>query len=73
MWGLTSDAARSHSAAPKSYRSFPRIRRERETTGCRGRLHLSVKTVANYVSNLIVKLGTEDRADAIRLIRDARD
>lgn len=37
-----------------------------------GRLHLSVKSVANYVSIVCLKLGAADRADAARLIRSAR-
>lgn len=37
------------------------------------RLHLSVKTVANYVSIVALKLGAADRADAARLIRAGRD
>lgn len=36
------------------------------------RLHLSVKTVANYVSIVMLKLGAVDRAEAARLIRDTR-
>lgn len=35
------------------------------------RLGLSAKTVANYVSGIIAKVGAEDRADAIRVIRGA--
>lgn len=37
------------------------------------RLHLSVKTVANYVSIIMLKIGAIDRADAARLVRAARD
>jgi DNA-binding NarL/FixJ family response regulator len=37
------------------------------------RLHLSVKTVANYVSIITLKLGAADRADAARLVRATRD
>lgn len=37
------------------------------------RLFLSAKTVANYVSNVSVKLGAADRADLARLVRAARD
>lgn len=37
------------------------------------RLHLSVKTVANYVSIVTLKLGAQDRADAARIVRAARD
>lgn len=33
------------------------------------RLHLSTKTVANYVSIIMLKLGASDRTDAKRLIR----
>lgn len=36
------------------------------------RLHLSVKTVANYVSIVCLKLGAADRADAARRLRAAR-
>lgn len=36
------------------------------------RLHLSVKTVANYVSIVMLKLGAADRAEAARLVRAAR-
>lgn len=36
------------------------------------RLHLSVKTVANYVSIIMLKLGASDRAEAARIIRAAR-
>ncbi|MET0813266.1 MAG: response regulator transcription factor [Microbacterium sp.] len=36
------------------------------------RLHLSVKTVANYVSIVLLKLGVEDRAAAASLLRDRR-
>lgn len=36
------------------------------------RLHLSVKTVANYVSIVMLKLGASDRAEAARLVRAAR-
>lgn len=37
------------------------------------RLFLSTKTVANYVSLVIVKLGVADRAELARLVRAARD
>lgn len=37
------------------------------------RLHLSAKTVANYVSIIMLKLGADDRAEAARLVRAARD
>lgn len=37
------------------------------------RLHLSVKTVANYVSIVLLKLGARDRAEAARIVRAARD
>ena len=37
------------------------------------RLFLSAKTVANYVSLVIVKLGVTDRAELARLVRTARD
>lgn len=37
------------------------------------RLQLSVKTVANYVSIVILKLGAEDRAEAARIVRAARN
>lgn len=37
------------------------------------RLHLSVKTVANYVSIVMLKLGADDRAEAARIVRAARD
>ncbi|WP_426519570.1 response regulator transcription factor [Diaminobutyricibacter sp. McL0618] len=33
------------------------------------RLHLSTKTVANYVSIVMLKLGAADRADAARILR----
>ena len=36
------------------------------------RLVLSPKTAANYVSNILLKLGAADRADAARIIRRAR-
>ncbi len=36
------------------------------------RLHLSVKTVANYVSIILLKLGVEDRAAAAALLRERR-
>ena len=36
------------------------------------RLQLSVKTVANYVSIVILKLGADDRAEAARIERAAR-
>ncbi|MFB9387171.1 response regulator [Pseudonocardia petroleophila] len=36
------------------------------------RLGLSPKTVANYVSTVLLRLGAADRAEAIRLIRDRR-
>lgn len=36
------------------------------------RLHVSVKTVANYVSAVMLKLGAEDRSDAIAIIRGRR-
>lgn len=36
------------------------------------RLHLSVKTVANYVSIVMLKLGAADRAEAARIARGAR-
>lgn len=35
------------------------------------RLHLSVKTVANYVSIVVLKLGAADRAEAGRIVRTA--
>jgi Response regulator containing a CheY-like receiver domain and an HTH DNA-binding domain len=35
------------------------------------RLGLSAKTVANYVSTVLLKLGAEDRLDAARIIRSA--
>lgn len=35
------------------------------------RLHLSVKTVANYVSIVVLKLGAADRAEAARIVRAA--
>ena len=37
------------------------------------RLHLSVKTVANYVSVVMLKLGATDRGEAARLVRAARE
>ncbi|MGW4929471.1 response regulator [Agromyces sp. NPDC004153] len=37
------------------------------------RLGVSRKTVANYVSNVLLKLGAEDRPDAIRIVRRATD
>ncbi|MBS1907062.1 MAG: response regulator transcription factor [Actinobacteria bacterium] len=37
------------------------------------RLFLSAKTVANYVSNVSVKLGATDRAELARIVRAARD
>ena len=36
------------------------------------RLSLSTKTVANYVSTLMLKLGAADRADATRIVRQAQ-
>ncbi len=36
------------------------------------RLHLSVKTVANYVSVVLLKLGASDRAEAAKVVRAAR-
>ncbi|MEJ7773136.1 MAG: response regulator transcription factor [Geodermatophilaceae bacterium] len=36
------------------------------------RLCLSTKTVANYVSAVILKLGAADRAEAARIVREAR-
>ena len=36
------------------------------------RAHLSVKTVANYVSIILLKLGVDDRAAAAALLRDLR-
>ena len=36
------------------------------------RLGLSAKTVANYVSSVLLKLGVEDRAEAARVVRAAR-
>lgn len=37
------------------------------------RLGVSRKTVANYVSNVLLKLGAEDRLDAVRIVRRATD
>ncbi|KRC61733.1 LuxR family transcriptional regulator [Agromyces sp. Root81] len=37
------------------------------------RLHLSTKTVANYVSLILVKLGADDRRAASRIVRESRD
>jgi DNA-binding NarL/FixJ family response regulator len=37
------------------------------------RLGLSTKTVANYVSTVLLKIGVEDRVEAARVIRAARD
>jgi len=37
------------------------------------RLHLSTKTVANYVSLILVKLGADDRRAASRIVRADRD
>ncbi|TYL53859.1 response regulator [Agromyces mariniharenae] len=37
------------------------------------RLGVSRKTVANYVSSVLLKLGAEDRPDAIRIVRRATD
>lgn len=37
------------------------------------RLHISIKTVANYVSNLLNKLQVEDRNAAKRLLQKSRD
>lgn len=37
------------------------------------RLHLSVKTVANYVSIVMLKVGAADRAETARIVRSARD
>lgn len=36
------------------------------------RLSLSNKTIANYVSTVLVKLGARDRRDAERMVREAR-
>ena len=36
------------------------------------RLYVSVKTVANNVSAVMLKLGVEDRAEAIAIIRSRR-
>ena len=36
------------------------------------RLCLSTKTVANYVSTVMLKLGAADRAEAARIVREAR-
>ena len=36
------------------------------------RLHLSVKTVANYVSIILLKVGAEDRTTAAAVLRDRR-
>ncbi|WP_226378104.1 LuxR C-terminal-related transcriptional regulator [Pseudonocardia abyssalis] len=36
------------------------------------RLGLSSKTVANYVSTILLRVGAADRAEVIRLIRDRR-
>ena len=36
------------------------------------RLSLSTKTVANYVSAVILKLGAQDRDEAARIVRKAR-
>lgn len=36
------------------------------------RLCLSTKTVANYVSAVMLKLGAADRDDAARMVRKAR-
>lgn len=36
-------------------------------------LHLSSKTVANYVSSVVLKLGAADRAEAARVVRTHRD
>lgn len=35
-------------------------------------LHLSTKTVANYVSTVMLKLGADDRAEAARIVRNVR-
>ncbi len=35
-------------------------------------LYLSTKTVANYVSTVKLKLGADDRAEAARIVRNAR-
>jgi len=32
-------------------------------------LYLSTKTVANYVSTVMLKLGADDRTDAARIVR----
>jgi len=37
------------------------------------RLHLAPKTVANYVSLILVKLGAADRHDAARMVRSLRE
>jgi DNA-binding NarL/FixJ family response regulator len=36
------------------------------------RLSLSTKTVANYVSTVMLKLGAADRAETTRIVREAR-
>jgi len=36
------------------------------------RLHLSVKTIANYVSIILLKVGAEDRTTAAAILRDRR-
>ncbi|WP_377641781.1 response regulator [Oryzobacter terrae] len=37
------------------------------------RLGLAPKTVANYVSSVLLKLGADDRAEAARIVRERRD
>ena len=37
------------------------------------RLGLSTKTVANYVSTVLLRLGARDRADAVRIVRAHRE
>jgi DNA-binding NarL/FixJ family response regulator len=69
--------------APSSRLSLPRLtRREQVIADLVGRGHtnrqiaeqlfLSPKTVANYVSNVLLKLGADSREDAAKMVRAAR-
>ena len=69
-------------AAPRSTRPFPelterehaileRLARGLGNEAIAGRLGVSLKTVQNNVSTILVKLGAADRAHAVALARDA--
>jgi len=73
MVGAATEASAFSGLTPREFAIADLVSRGLANPVIAERLHLSVKTVANYVSIIMLKLGASDRAEAARLIRADRD